>query len=170
MSPNFKFILSVLVSAGLVAADSAGYFDDTSICADSKGLSKCYDQAEASWSSCVNNNCAGGGADCYDSCNGDRTCMESQCPNLGINCMNACSCVHAVDQIDCLASNCWNQVQISYFPFRYVLRHMFNDSRSIHANTNKQWKTSSIYAQIRILINFRSGLPPMMPSPDASAT
>ncbi|KAJ5657554.1 uncharacterized protein N7484_001203, partial [Penicillium longicatenatum] len=103
ISLTSRVVLSFLFSAGLVAADAVGYFDDISICPDSKGLSKCYDKVETSWSSCVNKNCAEGGADCYNSCNGDKTCMESQCPNLGIDCMSACSCVQAVDQIDCIA-------------------------------------------------------------------
>ncbi|KAJ5889616.1 hypothetical protein N7504_010426 [Penicillium tannophilum] len=110
MSLTSKLVLSLLISAGLVAADSVGYFDDTSICADSKGLAKCYERADTSLSSCINNNCAGGGTECYNYCNGDTTCMQSQCPNLGTDCMNACSCVQAVNQIDCIASSCWNQV------------------------------------------------------------
>lgn len=170
MSLTSKLVLSLLVSAGSLAADSVGYFDDTSICADSKGLSKCYDKADTSLSSCINNNCAGGGADCYKSCNGVTTCMQSQCPNLGTDCMNACSCVQAVNQIDCIASSCWNQVRIFFLKFKCAYRHMLIDRRFTRANTNEQSKMSSIYVHCQTWINSRFGLRPTMPPLDAPAT
>ncbi|KAJ5661083.1 uncharacterized protein N7484_000455 [Penicillium longicatenatum] len=110
MSLTSRLLLSFLISSGLIAAESVGYFDDTSICADASGLSKCYEKADASWSSCINNNCAGGSDECYNSCNGNASCMKTQCPSLGMDCINACGCVNALNQVDCIASSCWNQV------------------------------------------------------------
>lgn len=170
MSLTSKLVLPLLISAGSAAADSVGYFDDTSICADSKGLAKCYERADTSLSSCINNNCAGGGTECYNYCNGDTTCMQSQCPNLGTDCMNACSCVQAVNQIDCIASSCWNQVRISFLMFGCVYRHMLIDRRFTRANTSEQSKMSSIYVHCQKWINSRSGLRPTMLPPDAPAT
>ncbi|KAJ5632767.1 hypothetical protein N7490_009106 [Penicillium lividum] len=112
MSRTSKIFLSYLVSAGLVTAQKVGFFQDASICTDAKGLSTCYDKVKTSWSSCVNDNCAEGSQECYEACDGDTSCMETQCPNLGVDCINACTCVQAIDQLDCIASSCWNQVRI----------------------------------------------------------
>ncbi|KAJ5772300.1 hypothetical protein N7520_002829 [Penicillium odoratum] len=109
MSRTSKIFLSFLVSAGLVTAQEVGFFKDASICTDAKGLSTCYDKAKTSWTSCVNDNCAEGSQDCYEACDEDMSCMETQCPELGIDCINACACVQAIDQVDCIASSCWNQ-------------------------------------------------------------
>ncbi|KAF3399858.1 hypothetical protein F1880_008166 [Penicillium rolfsii] len=96
--------------SSLALATRAGYFNDSSVCADSKGMEKCYAKAEKSHVDCITSNCSGGSKSCYDSCNGDTMCMVMRCPNLGADCINACGCVRATDQIDCTASSCWNQV------------------------------------------------------------
>ncbi|CEJ59610.1 hypothetical protein PMG11_08227 [Penicillium brasilianum] len=96
--------------SSLAVATTAGHFNDTSVCADPKGIKKCYEKAETSYANCIMSNCSDGSKGCYDSCNGDTTCMATQCPNIGIDCINACGCVRATDQIDCTASSCWNQV------------------------------------------------------------
>ncbi|KAJ5698960.1 hypothetical protein N7462_000965 [Penicillium macrosclerotiorum] len=110
MGLKSRFLLSLLGSSVLTIAEEVGYFEDSSICADSKGLATCYKSAATSYASCIANNCSGGSKECYNSCNGDASCMATQCPNLGIDCINACGCVQSVNQIDCIASSCWNQV------------------------------------------------------------
>lgn len=110
MSRASVLVLSLLAVTGLSGADQVGYFEDSSIVADPEGLAKCYDTAETSYTNCINKNCSSGDDECSKSCNGDVSCMEQQCPNLGVDCMNACGCVQAQDNIGCIASYGWNQV------------------------------------------------------------
>ncbi|KAF9252506.1 hypothetical protein DTO027I6_2959 [Penicillium roqueforti] len=104
------FLLLSLAASRIVLAEKVGYFDDSSVCADPKGLKTCYEDADTSYASCINNNCAGGDPACYKACNGDSSCMASQCPNLGIDCINVCECIKNANEIDCMAESCWNQV------------------------------------------------------------
>ncbi|KAJ5166275.1 uncharacterized protein N7482_005056 [Penicillium canariense] len=110
MALKSRFLLSLAAFSSLAVADTAGYFDNTSFCVDSKGFEKCYEKVKTSYENCISSNCSGGSKSCYDSCDGDTSCMGTHCPNLGIDCINACGCVRATDQIDCAASSCWNQV------------------------------------------------------------
>ena len=110
MPPLSRLVLPWTAFSSLAIASAAGYFNDTSVCADPKGMQKCYDKAETSYTNCITSNCSGGSKSCFDSCNGDPICMAKQCPNLGVDCINACGCVRATDQIDCTASSCWNKV------------------------------------------------------------
>jgi hypothetical protein len=111
--------------SSLAVATVAGYFNDTSVCADPKGTQNCYDKAETSYTNCITSNCSGGSKSCFDSCNGDPTCMAKQCPNLGVDCINACGCVKATDQIDCTASSCWNQVALAIYSRHEIKSHSF---------------------------------------------
>ncbi|KAJ5123091.1 hypothetical protein N7448_009188 [Penicillium atrosanguineum] len=107
------FKLSLLLSLAafrIVLAEKAGYFEDLSVCADPKGLKACYEDADTRYASCINNSCDGGDSSCYKSCNGDTSCMTSQCPNLGVDCINVCECIKKDNEIDCMATSCWNQV------------------------------------------------------------
>ncbi|KAJ5100590.1 hypothetical protein N7456_006642, partial [Penicillium angulare] len=105
-----RLLIPLAFSAGATIAEAVGYFDDTSICVDPKGLAKCYEDSTSWYSNCISENCAGGGDACSKSCNGDPTCMVQKCPNLGVDCISACGCVKTVNDIDCIASSCWNQV------------------------------------------------------------
>lgn len=105
-------VFSLLAAARLSAADQVGYFEDSSIVADPEGLAKCYDDAQDYYTTCINKNCSGGDEECSKACNGDVSCMEQQCPNLGIDCMNACGCVQATDNVACIAAHGWNQVSL----------------------------------------------------------
>lgn len=110
---NLNILAFLAVIARFSIAETVGYFEDSSVCADPDGLATCYEKADDSYTSCISNNCAGGSSSCVKSCNGDRDCIVQKCPNLGVDCINACGCVRAGNQIDCTASSCWNQVSHS---------------------------------------------------------
>ncbi|OJK03270.1 hypothetical protein ASPACDRAFT_40593 [Aspergillus aculeatus ATCC 16872] len=93
----------------VVVSKQAGYFD-SSDCVAPSALESCYDDASEYYAQCITNNCAGGSDECYKACGGDAACMQSQCPDLGIDCINVCGCVKTSREIDCAASACWNQV------------------------------------------------------------
>ncbi|OQD86140.1 hypothetical protein PENANT_c008G06262 [Penicillium antarcticum] len=101
------FVLGALATFAL--SEEVGYFD-TSMCTDSKGMTSCYKDADIEYTSCVNNNCVGGSQACHDSCGGSVTCMNKQCPSLGMDCINACECQRSAHQIDCASASCWNEV------------------------------------------------------------
>ncbi|CAG7944491.1 unnamed protein product [Penicillium salamii] len=92
-----------------VSCEKVGYFESTS-CADPKGLASCYKLVDERYSTCINENCGGGGEACSKSCGGSVSCMNAKCPGLGIDCMNACAGEQSALQIDCAGAHCWNQV------------------------------------------------------------
>ncbi|CAG8301557.1 unnamed protein product [Penicillium salamii] len=92
-----------------VSCEKVGYFESTS-CADPKGLASCYKLVDERYSTCINENCGGGGEACSKSCGGSVSCMNAECPGLGIDCMNACAAEQSALQIDCAGAHCWNQV------------------------------------------------------------
>lgn len=92
-----------------VSCEKVGYFESTS-CADPKGLASCYKLVDERYSTCINENCGGGGEACSKSCGGSVSCMNAKCPGLGIDCMNACAAEQSALQIDCAGAHCWNQV------------------------------------------------------------
>ncbi|KAJ5205325.1 hypothetical protein N7491_004052, partial [Penicillium cf. griseofulvum] len=75
-----------------------------------KGSTTCYEKVDTNYSNCVNNSCAGGGQECYNSCGGSTSCMNEKCPGLGIDCIKACECEKSALQINCAGQSCWNQV------------------------------------------------------------
>ncbi|OGM42327.1 hypothetical protein ABOM_007886 [Aspergillus bombycis] len=109
MKPSTTLNVYLASFATLAAAKQVGYFQ-SSDCVDSSGFESCYQNADQAFASCVNNNCAGGNKACTESCNGDPACVQSKCPDLGIDCINACECVKNTDYIECTATSCWNQV------------------------------------------------------------
>ncbi|CAG7945674.1 unnamed protein product [Penicillium nalgiovense] len=109
MSHSSCALLALAALSSLSSAKEVGYFDSSS-CADPKGFATCYENADTTYSNCVNNNCAGGGESCYNSCGGSTSCMNEQCPGLGVDCINACECERSALQIDCAGQSCWNKV------------------------------------------------------------
>ncbi|KAJ5757321.1 uncharacterized protein N7511_006015 [Penicillium nucicola] len=106
---QLRLFLALGALASSALSEKVGYFD-ASVCADTKGFTSCYKAADAEYTSCVKDNCAGGSQACYDSCDGSVACMNKQCPGLGIDCINACGCQQSAHQIDCAGASCWNQV------------------------------------------------------------
>ncbi|KAJ6141922.1 hypothetical protein N7497_011021 [Penicillium chrysogenum] len=109
MSLSSRALLALVALSFVALAKEVGYFDSSS-CADPKGFATCYEDADTVYSNCVNNNCAGGGESCYNSCGGSTSCMNEQCPGLGIDCINACECERSAGQIECAGQSCWNRV------------------------------------------------------------
>ncbi|KAM0713929.1 hypothetical protein Q7P37_010891 [Cladosporium fusiforme] len=99
----------ILSVAHLVKSEAVGYFDSDH-CVDNAGMKDCYADADSYLSTCITKNCAGGSDACAASCGGNAACIQSNCPNLGIDCINACECVRATKEIECAAQSCWNQV------------------------------------------------------------
>ena len=110
MKPTTALRICLSSFATITVAKQVGYFQ-SSDCVDSSGFESCYQDADQGFASCVNNNCAGGNKACTESCNGDPACVQSKCPDLGIDCINACECVKNTDYIECTATSCWNQVR-----------------------------------------------------------
>ncbi|RAL10728.1 uncharacterized protein BO97DRAFT_479076 [Aspergillus homomorphus CBS 101889] len=100
-------IAATLIPAAVTK--QVGYFESSN-CAAPSALESCYSEADDYYARCVNENCAGGSEECYNSCGGNASCMQSKCPNLGIDCINVCGCVKTSREVDCAASACWNQV------------------------------------------------------------
>ncbi|KXG50482.1 uncharacterized protein PGRI_069730 [Penicillium griseofulvum] len=109
MSLPSRALLALVALSSLSLAKEVGYFEPSS-CADPKSLTICYEKVDANYSNCVNNNCAGGGQACYNSCGGSTSCMNEKCPGLGLDCIKACECEKSALQIDCAGQSCWNQV------------------------------------------------------------
>ncbi|KAE8137798.1 hypothetical protein BDV38DRAFT_83953 [Aspergillus pseudotamarii] len=109
MKPLTILRLSLASFAITTVAKQVGHFQSPD-CVDPSGFESCYQDADQGFTSCVNNHCAGGSRGCTESCNGDPACVQSKCPDLGIDCINACECVKNTDYIDCAATSCWNQV------------------------------------------------------------
>ncbi|KAE8420255.1 hypothetical protein BDV36DRAFT_281582 [Aspergillus pseudocaelatus] len=110
MKPLTVLRISLASVVTTTVAKQVGYFQ-SSDCVDSSGFESCYQDADQDFASCVNNNCAGGSKGCTESCNGNPACVQSKCPDLGIDCINACECVKNTDYIECTATSCWNQVR-----------------------------------------------------------
>lgn len=164
-----RLIVPLAALSSIVVATATGHFDDTSVCADPKGMGKCFAKAEKSYANCITSNCSGGSKSCYNSCNGDTTCMATQCPNLGVDCINACGCVRATDQIDCTASSCWNQVRAARYSHCGDSPNSSLLPRFTLANTSKRHKMSSTYASNSTWIKYPSGPPQPMLRADALA-
>ncbi|KAE8363827.1 hypothetical protein BDV27DRAFT_3616 [Aspergillus caelatus] len=109
MKPLTVLRISLASVVTTTVAKQVGYFQ-SSDCVDSSGFESCYQDADQDFASCVNNNCAGGSKGCTESCNGNPACVQSKCPDLGIDCINACECLKNTDYIECTATSCWNQV------------------------------------------------------------
>jgi hypothetical protein len=110
MSLSSRALLALAALSSLSLAKEVGYFEPSS-CADPKTFTTCYEKVDANYSNCVNNNCAGGGQACYNSCGGSTSCMNENCPGLGLDCIKACECEKSALQIDCAGQSCWNQVR-----------------------------------------------------------
>lgn len=110
MKPLTVLRISLASFATTAIAKEVGHFQ-SSDCVDPSGLESCYQDADQGFTSCVTNNCAGGSKGCTESCNGNPACVQSKCPDLGIDCINACECVKNTDYIECAATSCWNQVR-----------------------------------------------------------
>ncbi|CAG8191840.1 unnamed protein product [Penicillium olsonii] len=102
-------LVAFLALSPFALTEKVGYLESTS-CADPKGLVTCYKNAEERYTTCINENCGGGGEACSKSCGGSISCMNSKCPGLGIDCMNVCGAEQSALQMDCAGSHCWNQV------------------------------------------------------------
>jgi hypothetical protein len=111
MISQSHLFLALGALSSLALSGKVGYFD-ASACADSKGFTSCYKDADTEYTNCVNKNCAGGSQACSDSCGGSITCMNKQCPGLGSDCINACECAKVAHQIDCVSASCWNEVRL----------------------------------------------------------
>ncbi|KAE8311918.1 hypothetical protein BDV41DRAFT_565475 [Aspergillus transmontanensis] len=105
---NAKALGWLAAIATTAVAKEVGYFQ-SSDCVDSSGFESCYQDADQRFASCVSNNCAGGSKGCVESCGGNPECVQSKCPNLGIDCINVCDCVKNTEYIQCAATSCWNQ-------------------------------------------------------------
>jgi hypothetical protein len=117
MVSQSRLFLALGTLCSLALSEKVGYFE-SSACADPKGFTSCYKDAETEYTNCVNNNCVGGSQACYDSCGGSVTCMSKQCPSLGTDCINACECQRSAHQIDCASASCWNEVSIMIVQFQ----------------------------------------------------
>lgn len=102
--------ISLVAITTTAVAKEVGYFQ-SSDCVDSSGFESCYEDADQRFANCVSNNCAGGSKGCVESCGGNPECVQSKCPNLGIDCINVCDCVKNIEYIQCAATSCWNQVR-----------------------------------------------------------
>ncbi|KAE8344891.1 hypothetical protein BDV24DRAFT_171387 [Aspergillus arachidicola] len=104
MKPLTALRISLAAIATTAVAKEVGYFQ-SSDCVDSSGFESCYQDADQGFASCVSNNCAGGSKGCVESCGGNPECVQSKCPNLGIDCINACDCVKNTEYIECAATS-----------------------------------------------------------------
>lgn len=116
MNLSSRALLALAAFSSLSLAKEVGYFEASS-CADPKGFETCYDEVDAHYSNCVNNNCGGGGEACSKACGGSTSCMNEKCPGLGIDCINACGCEKSAFQIDCAGASCWNRVRV---PWQFI--------------------------------------------------
>ncbi|KAJ5342802.1 hypothetical protein N7541_011926 [Penicillium brevicompactum] len=101
MLPSAPTLLGLVSLLPLALSEKVGYFESSS-CADPKGFASCYeDIVDVRYTTCVNENCGGGGEACAKSCGGSISCMNQKCPGLGIDCVNACECERSALYIDC---------------------------------------------------------------------
>ncbi|EIT81610.1 hypothetical protein AO1008_02433 [Aspergillus oryzae 100-8] len=108
--------ISLVAITTTAVAKEVGYFQ-SSDCVDSSGFESCYEDADQRFANCVSNNCAGGSKGCVESCGGNPECVQSKCPNLGIDCINVCDCVKNIEYIQCAATSCWNQIGLMSRPW-----------------------------------------------------